>query len=306
MERSTQTNLNELCINTIRTLSMDAVQAAKSGHPGTPMAMAPVAYCLWQHFLRFDPQDPIWPNRDRFVLSIGHASMLLYSLLHLTGTKAVSKDYETLGELSVPLQAIKNFRQLGSKNVGATNVGRVLGRRLGFICFVLDVSKGAVPVLVAGLLNDLLSQPITSISPSQMWLWLAVPSASVLGHMYSMFLGLRGGKGVATAFGGMLAMWPLLTFPALGVMIIWYGVLRLTRYVSIASMTASLSLPLAYLVRILPPDAMDVELSQTLDRVWRASPPLIITTALALLIVFQHRSNIARLRRGDEPKSDDP
>ena len=85
-------HLDGTCINTIRTLSMDAVQAANSGHPGAPMAMAPVAYCLWQQFLRFDPQDPIWPNRDRFVLSAGHASMLLYSLLHLTGVKAVSKD----------------------------------------------------------------------------------------------------------------------------------------------------------------------------------------------------------------------
>ncbi len=118
MEQATRSNLDELCINTIRTLSMDAVQAAKSGHPGTPMAMAPVAYSLWQHFLRFDPQDPIWPNRDRFVLSIGHASMLLYSLLHLTGTKAVSKDYETLGEVSVPLEDIKNFRQLDSRCPG--------------------------------------------------------------------------------------------------------------------------------------------------------------------------------------------
>ena len=105
-------------INTIRTLSMDAVQAANSGHPGTPMALAPVAYCLWQQFLRFDPQDPIWPNRDRFVLSAGHASMLLYSLLHLTGVKAVSKEYETLGEPSVPLEAIKRFRQLDSRCPG--------------------------------------------------------------------------------------------------------------------------------------------------------------------------------------------
>ena len=113
-----QAELDQLCINTIRTLSMDAVQAANSGHPGTPMALAPVVYCLWQRFLRFYPQDPIWPNRDRFVLSIGHASMLLYSLLHLTGVKAVSKDYETLGELSVPLEAIKRFRQLDSRCPG--------------------------------------------------------------------------------------------------------------------------------------------------------------------------------------------
>jgi transketolase len=113
-----KTDLDTKCINTIRTLSMDAVQAANSGHPGTPMALAPVAYCLWQEFLRFDPQDPIWPNRDRFVLSAGHASMLLYSLLHLTGVKAVSKDYETLGEPSVPLDAIKHFRQLDSRCPG--------------------------------------------------------------------------------------------------------------------------------------------------------------------------------------------
>ena len=105
-------------INTIRTLAMDAVQAANSGHPGTPMAMAPVAYCLWQQFLRFDPQDPAWPNRDRFVLSIGHASMLLYALLHLTEVRAVSKDYETLGEPSVPLDALKAFRQLDSRCPG--------------------------------------------------------------------------------------------------------------------------------------------------------------------------------------------
>jgi transketolase len=105
-------------INTIRTLSMDAVQAANSGHPGTPMALAPVAYCLWQQFLRFDPGDPVWPNRDRFVLSIGHASMLLYSLLHLTEVRAVSKDYEILGEPSVPLDSIKSFRQLDSRCPG--------------------------------------------------------------------------------------------------------------------------------------------------------------------------------------------
>jgi transketolase len=110
--------LDQLCINTIRTLSIDAIQAANSGHPGTPMAMAPVAYELWQRFLRFDPEDPIWPNRDRFVLSAGHASMLLYSLLHLTRVKAVDPEYETLGELSVKLDDIKHFRQLDSKAAG--------------------------------------------------------------------------------------------------------------------------------------------------------------------------------------------
>jgi transketolase len=111
-------SIEQKTINTIRTLSMDAVQAANSGHPGTPIAMAPVAYCLWQRFLRFDPADPIWPNRDRFVLSMGHASMLLYSLLHLTGVKAVNAKYERLGEPTVKLDDIKRFRQLDSKCAG--------------------------------------------------------------------------------------------------------------------------------------------------------------------------------------------
>jgi transketolase len=111
-------SIDQLAINTIRTLSIDGVQEANSGHPGTPMALAPVAYCLWQRFLRFDPEHPIWPNRDRFVLSVGHASMLLYSLLHLTGVKAVNPKYEVLGELSVPLEELKRFRQLGSKCPG--------------------------------------------------------------------------------------------------------------------------------------------------------------------------------------------
>ncbi|HLL74353.1 MAG TPA: transketolase [Pyrinomonadaceae bacterium] len=115
--RSTD-SLDQLAVNTIRTLSMDAVQAANSGHPGTPMAMAPVAYLLWNEILRFDPEDPIWPNRDRFVLSMGHASMLLYSMLHLTGVKSVNPQYEILGQPSVSLDDIKNFRQLDSRCPG--------------------------------------------------------------------------------------------------------------------------------------------------------------------------------------------
>src|SRR5260370_14979798 len=110
--------IDQLSINTIRTLSMDAVQAANSGHPGTPMALAPLVYCLWQRLLRFDPENPIWMNRDRFVLSAGHASMLLYSILHLTGVKAVNAKYERLGELSVKLDDIQHFRQLNSKCPG--------------------------------------------------------------------------------------------------------------------------------------------------------------------------------------------
>jgi transketolase len=114
----TITDLDERCVATIRTLCMDAVQAANSGHPGTPMGMAPVAYTLWQQFLRFDPQDPIWPNRDRFVLSAGHASTLLYAMLHLAGVRAVNPAYEALGEPTVSLDDLRKFRQLDSRCPG--------------------------------------------------------------------------------------------------------------------------------------------------------------------------------------------
>ena len=110
--------MDQLCINTIRTLSIDAVQQAKSGHPGTPMALAPVVYTIWNRVMRFDPQDPIWPNRDRFVLSNGHASMLLWSVLHLTKTQAVDAEYEKLGHQSVSLDDIRRFRQLDSRAPG--------------------------------------------------------------------------------------------------------------------------------------------------------------------------------------------
>ena len=111
-------DLDDVCVATIRTLCIDAIEAARSGHPGTPVGIAPVTYTLWQRFLRFDPADPIWPNRDRFVLSAGHASALLWSLLHLTGVRAVDPDYEVLGEPAVALDDLKRFRQLGSKCPG--------------------------------------------------------------------------------------------------------------------------------------------------------------------------------------------
>ncbi len=110
--------LETLCINTIRTLAIDAVEKANSGHPGAPMGLAPVAYCLWQEFLRYDPADPIWPNRDRFVLSNGHASMLLYAMLHLAEVREVDENNQVLNELAVPMEEIKRFRQLGSRTPG--------------------------------------------------------------------------------------------------------------------------------------------------------------------------------------------
>jgi transketolase len=114
----TSKQLDELCISTIRTLAIDAVQQANSGHPGAPMGLAPVTYCLWQDFLNYDPVDPTWLNRDRFVLSNGHASMLLYAMLHLTGVREVDENNQVLDELAVPMEEIKRFRQLGSRTPG--------------------------------------------------------------------------------------------------------------------------------------------------------------------------------------------
>ncbi len=146
----TDEQMAQLAVNTIRTLSIDAVQQAKSGHPGTPMALAPLVYTIWNRVMRFDPKDPIWPNRDRFVLSNGHASMLLWSMLYLTGVQAVNADYEILGQPSVSLDDIRRFRQLDSKAPGhpeyhwtsgvettsgplgqgiATSVGMAIGRK---------------------------------------------------------------------------------------------------------------------------------------------------------------------------------
>src|SRR5688572_33039927 len=115
---TTAQDLDLTAINTIRTLAMDAVEAAKSGHPGTPMALAPVSYHLWTQYLRYDPTHPHWPNRDRYVLSCGHASMLLYSLIHLAGIQQVDEAGNVTDEPAVSLDDIKNFRQWGSRTPG--------------------------------------------------------------------------------------------------------------------------------------------------------------------------------------------
>ncbi len=194
-----------------------------------------------------------------------------------------------------------DIRQHGSKNIGATNVLRVLGRKLGLLCFFLDVFKGAGSVLAAGFICDVINrQPGAgpeNLSPGAMWLWLAVAAAAVAGHMASIFLRFAGGKGVATGFGAALAMWPLLTFPALGAMAVWYAVLRATHYVSVASMSAAVSLPLWFI--IISARTGD----EMLEKFTQAYPPLIVTSALALLIIWGHRTNIARLRRGEESKT---
>ena len=122
-------DLDRLAINTIRTLSMDAVEAAKSGHPGTPMALAPVAFTVWRDFLRYDPLNPHWPNRDRFVLSCGHASMLLYSLIHLAGIRRGDAGDSRHNQPSISLDNIQNFRQLGDGPITPTQKPTHVGPR---------------------------------------------------------------------------------------------------------------------------------------------------------------------------------
>jgi len=202
-----------------------------------------------------------------------------------------------------------NLLAEGSMNPGASNVTRLLGKRLGMLCFFLDMGKGMVPVLVAGVMFDLLGdRPVSSdtavavLTRTEMWLWLSVACAAVLGHMRSPWLGFRGGKGVATGFGAMVAMWQVLTLPALAAIVVWYGLLRATRYVSVASVLAVMSLPVGYLLSVLPGDALEQPLSTSIDRLMVASPPLIVTTVMALLIAYLHRGNLARIRRGEEPK----
>lgn len=195
-----------------------------------------------------------------------------------------------------------DIRQHGSKNIGATNVGRVLGKKFGIACFALDFLKGAGPVLAAGFINGTVAQPADLLTQQQMWLWMAVAAAAVLGHMYSIFLRFGGGKGVATGFGAIAGMYALLTWPALAAIVVWYLVLRTTRYVSLSSMIASMSLPVSYLLSVVPQRAMDQPLADTMQHMLHAYPPFVGTLVIALLVVWKHRSNIARLRRGEEPK----
>ncbi|MCP3903304.1 MAG: glycerol-3-phosphate 1-O-acyltransferase PlsY [Planctomycetes bacterium] len=191
-----------------------------------------------------------------------------------------------------------DIREHGSKNIGATNVGRVLGRKLGSLCFVLDLLKGAGPVLVAGFACEVLGRRPApgGLTTNEMWLWMLVAVAAVIGHMASIFLYFRGGKGVATSFGAMLALWPVLTLPALAALVVWYAVVRFTRIVSLASLCAAVSLPVWYVVSVIP------NTGDTLAQLRHASPPLVVTILLAALVVWRHRANIGRLMRGEESK----
>ena len=190
-----------------------------------------------------------------------------------------------------------DIREHGSRNIGATNVGRVLGRPLGVLCFTLDLLKGAGPVAVVGALHGVLGAEPTEIAPADLWCWLGVAAATIAGHLASCFLGFRGGKGVATSFGALVAMANVLTWPTLAALVIWIVVVKVSRYISLASVLAALTLPIATAALLLL--RSDADLTTTLRH---GAGPLVVTAILGGLVMFRHRSNLARLRAGLEPK----
>jgi len=185
-----------------------------------------------------------------------------------------------------------DIRKHGSGNIGATNVARVLGFKLGMLCFVLDLLKGFAPTFAAGWSHGLIHPSLSPhpISLDLAWWWLAVLVSTVLGHMFSPLLHFRGGKGVATGLGAMLGLWPYLTVPALGAILIWIIAATLWRYVSLASCLAALSLPFWVLA------GSQLSKSSGAD----LTPFYIITSTMGLLVIYKHRSNIRRLIAGTE------
>jgi glycerol-3-phosphate acyltransferase PlsY len=184
-----------------------------------------------------------------------------------------------------------SIREHGSKNIGATNVGRVLGKNYGLICFFLDVLKGAIPVLVVGYYAELFGKPIDEMSTNAMMLWIGVALSALLGHMYSPWLKFGGGKGVATTFGGMVALWPLLTIPVLIAFVAWLITLKGSKMISLASLVASLALFGDAFVQVF--------LESTFSHAW---PILTVTGIIASMVFWKHRSNIGRIMCGEEPK----
>lgn len=186
-----------------------------------------------------------------------------------------------------------DVRKHGSGNIGSTNVGRVLGRSWGLLCFVLDVLKGTMPVLLAGWAMNCSLR--AELAPADAWNWLGVALASIVGHMFPVWLGFKGGKGVATGLGIMLGFWPLLTWVGIGGLLTWILLAGTFRYVSLASIVASLSLAVYLWVACaatdVPPSAMQ--------------PFFIITSLMAILVVIRHRSNMIRLWNGTESRLGD-
>ena len=182
----------------------------------------------------------------------------------------------------------KNLRSIGSGNIGATNVSRALGRRWAYLCFLLDLLKGLVPMLVAGILIEMANP-----TPGLLSLWLAVGCAAILGHIFPLYLKFKGGKGVATSLGVALGLWPYYTICAALAFAIWAAVVLLWRYISLASIAASIAFPVALILAIvLTPD-------WNFANLW---PLLAAAIAIPVMVIVRHRENIKRLIAGTESK----
>jgi glycerol-3-phosphate acyltransferase PlsY len=188
-----------------------------------------------------------------------------------------------------------DIRTVGSGNIGATNLGRALGRRWGVACFVLDAFKGAAPVAAFGLWRGIWGIPLADATSSATTEWLAVAVAAILGHVFSPWVGFRGGKGVATGFGALVALWPLLTWPLLGALLAWAILLAATRLMAVASIVAACAPPAVLLIQ-----------SLQADRPAAATPLLVATLIIAALVMIRHRSNLARILAGTEPRIGTP
>ncbi|MFM7260706.1 MAG: glycerol-3-phosphate 1-O-acyltransferase PlsY [bacterium] len=184
--------------------------------------------------------------------------------------------------------------QVGSKSYGATNLGRTLGRTWGILCFLIDALKGAIPVLVIGWLIGALGATPGSNPPATAWLWLATATSAIVGHTLSPWIGFKGGKGVATGFGALAAMWPVLTLPAALALVLWCVLVLLFRMVSLSSMVAAVSVPCSVAVAAVSANG--------LGGVRDAVPYLAISALIAFFVVWKHRANIARIRAGTESK----
>jgi glycerol-3-phosphate acyltransferase PlsY len=193
-----------------------------------------------------------------------------------------------------------DLRTVGSGNIGATNVGRALGRGWGILVYVLDAAKGAIPVLLAGSMANILGKQPEAMAPGELWGWLTLPVAAVLGHMFSPWMGFKGGKGVATGSGAMLAVWPVLTGPVVVAIGLWALVLAVTRMVSVASVVAAIAIPMTVAFSSIsrtgdgtPDGSMPLE---------HAVPAIVVTGAVAALVVWKHRGNMQRVLAGTESK----
>lgn len=193
-----------------------------------------------------------------------------------------------------------DIRQHGSRNIGATNVGRVLGKPYAIIVFSLDMCKGLMPVLLAGFVLRTVWN--FDASPLLAWQWLATAFAAICGHMFPPWLAFKGGKGVATGFGALLGVFPVITFPALAVFGIWFVIMKTTRYVSLASCLASMCLPalLALMLWIARAFGWLTHPEGAAGTFSAAYPYLTVSGAMAALVVFKHRSNLLRIVQGTE------